>query len=307
MVASGSVPARRLSLRWLAPGLALLIGVPAVVVAWTSYRMERAMCFPERRPTSAEPGSLGLSGARQVSISEGEFTLEGWYLPSASRAATLLIHGAGGNRASLASEARALHEAGLGVLLLELPGHGQSSGVISWGEGERASIRAAVTWLAAQPDVDSRRLGGLGFSLGGYMLAQVAADEPRLRAIALAGTPSDLVERLKLTHQRFGFVGLWPAELAFRQAGTDPSLLPALGAVKRVAPRPLLVVTGDRDTLVPPSMAQALYDSAQQPKYLDVIRGAGHGDYSRAAPVAYEARLVEFFQTSLQLHSAESG
>ncbi len=50
-------------------------------------------------------------------------------------------------------------------------------------------IRQAVDWMAAQPNVDSSRMGSFGISMGGIAGCLSAAVEPRLRAhvIALAG------------------------------------------------------------------------------------------------------------------------
>jgi dienelactone hydrolase len=55
----------------------------------------------------------------------------------------------------------------------------------------RADIRHALTFLAAQPGVDPRRLGGFGISMGGGHMLSLAAWEPRLRAVAVASTGID--------------------------------------------------------------------------------------------------------------------
>jgi fermentation-respiration switch protein FrsA (DUF1100 family) len=47
-------------------------------------------------------------------------------------------------------------------------------------------------------------------------------------------------------------------------------------AINRVAPRPLLIVQGDQDDVVPYTQAQQLYDAASEPKELWMIKGAGH-------------------------------
>ena len=53
---------------------------------------------------------------------------------------------------------------------------------------------------------------------------------------------------------------------------------------------PVLVVHGANDTLVPPAMAQRLYDAARGPKRLVLVEGAGHSWVARRAGGAvYEA------------------
>jgi carboxymethylenebutenolidase len=51
-----------------------------------------------------------------------------------------------------------------------------------------AAVRDAVTFVAERPNVDVRRIGVLGFSLGAYLALALAAEDPRIRAvIALSG------------------------------------------------------------------------------------------------------------------------
>jgi uncharacterized protein len=69
--------------------------------------------------------------------------------------------------------------------------------------------------------------------------------------------------------------------------------------VQHIAPRPLLIVQGDHDDLVPEWMAHQLYAGARDPKELYIIRGAHHADYAATAPVEYGARLVDFFERAL--------
>ncbi|HEX5416162.1 MAG TPA: dienelactone hydrolase family protein [Chloroflexota bacterium] len=48
------------------------------------------------------------------------------------------------------------------------------------------------------------------------------------------------------------------------------------GAVNRLAPRPILIVQGENDQVVPADCANYIYDKAQEPKQLVVIPGADH-------------------------------
>jgi carboxymethylenebutenolidase len=45
-------------------------------------------------------------------------------------------------------------------------------------------LKAALTWLAQQPDVDGARLGAIGFCLGGSFAVAWACSDNRLKAIA---------------------------------------------------------------------------------------------------------------------------
>ncbi len=56
--------------------------------------------------------------------------------------------------------------------------------------------------------------------------------------------------------------------LASQSAGT--------GGANRVSPRPLLLVHGDRDTVLPAECSKLIYERALEPKELVILHGAGH-------------------------------
>lgn len=279
-------------------GLAVLAVVPAFGIAYRAYRQQRVVFFPERRPVAVSNAAAGIAGVQDVTFRAGDVELRGFYAPSRNRRAVLLVHGAGGDRSSLLHEARVLAKRGYGVLSYDLPGHGESGGEIRWAEPERASVRAALDWLVESGDVDAERLGALGFSLGGYVLAQVAAVDARLAAVVLSGTPSDPVEQVRFQHARYSLLSELPALFVLRRGGMDLDVR-ALDYVSRIAPRPLLVIGGERDHTVPATMAESLFRAAREPKRLYVVPGADHGSFVEKGGAVYEARLVGFFDESL--------
>jgi carboxymethylenebutenolidase len=46
-----------------------------------------------------------------------------------------------------------------------------------------AAVRDAVSYVAEQPGIDARRIGLLGFSLGGYLAMALAVEDQRIRAV----------------------------------------------------------------------------------------------------------------------------
>jgi pimeloyl-ACP methyl ester carboxylesterase len=273
--------------------------VPAAWIAVRAYLQQVNVFFPKRKPVGMSAAVAGLPRLEDVSFHANERAVRGWYSPAMNRGAIILLHGAGGDRASLVVEARALSNAGFGVLSFDLPGHGDSEGDIHWSESERGALRSAVDWLVRREEVDPKRIGAVGFSLGGYVLVQVAASDERLSAIALVGTPSDPVAQAEFQHRHFGRLTQLPALYALRRGGMDLEVR-ARDFVGKVAPRPLLVVTGTDDGTVPKAMADELYRAAGEPKTLVVIEGAGHGGYETKAPGTYPAAIVEFFERSLR-------
>jgi fermentation-respiration switch protein FrsA (DUF1100 family) len=133
--------------------------------------------------------------------------------------------------------------------------------------------------------------------MGAYVAAQVAPDEPRFRALALAGAPTTLDEVARWQYGKWGPIGYLPARLAFQRGGLQPDF-DLRQAVRRIAPRPVLIATGAHDTIVPPSMTSQLYDAASSPKEFYKSPHAGHGHYVANDP-AFAEMLVSFFTRHL--------
>ena len=286
---------RRL-IRWvLAAALALL--------AWQLFRAVRAARFELSyfRPRHWEvprPPDADALGLREATFASDSTTLHGWYLPTRNGAAIVAVHGSGGDRRDLLPEARLFAAAGYGVLLYDSPGHGESGGTPRWGAPERAAIRAAVGYLLQQTDVRAERLGAYGYSLGGYVLAGAAAEDPRIRAVAIAGTPSDPMTQTRYEYRHSGPFGVYGALAGVRLSGMDVHTARPIDVVSSIAPRPLLIVGSTGDGSVPVDMAAQLFSAARDPKELLTLRGADHGKYLEAAP-EYGARLREFFDRTL--------
>ena len=276
-----------------------VFGASVLAVAVHKYRQQQQIFFPKRAHVELPAKKSGLAAALDVRFDAGPLTLRGWYVPSKNGSAVALMHGAGGNRAQLLPEAHSLADHGFGVLLFDWPGHGESSGEVHWNAGERASLSAALDWLSARSDVSNRSLGAYGFSMGGYVVAQVAASDRRLSAVVLAGTPANQREQVAFQHGRLSLLGELPALYALRRGGMEIERLRPIDEVAKIYPRALLIVGGTHDFIVPPSMAPALHARAGEPKELLMIEGAGHGDYAAVGGSAYLQKLSAFFRRAL--------
>ncbi len=290
--------------RWrrYAPALLCALGMLVVLrIAGKSYLW--ALIDFESGPAaeiSKHPDETGIPGLAEVSfISRDGTHLAGWYVPSQNRAAVVLTHGTNVDRAWMLPETKILANGKFGVLAFDWPGNGGSQGEVHWGAGERAALAGAVDWLASRSDVDPQRIGGLGFSMGGYIMAQVAATDTQLRAVVLEATPTAFGEYERWAHKRWGLLSGLPAIWAARHSGMPLDEMRPRDVVASIAPRPLLIIGGDVDPIVPPFMTHALYESAREPKTLWMVPGAEHGSYVKVVPKEYRKRLVEFFSRTL--------
>jgi dienelactone hydrolase len=134
----------------------------------------------------------------------------------------------------------------------------------------RSLLAAGITWpgvmlwddirsldyLAARPEVDVRRLGCVGLSVGGYRSFVLAALDPRIKAAVDVGWMTSLGSQIR--RHIVNTIGL-----TFHVVGLYRYLdLPDLAAL--VAPRSLLVINGSRDQLFALEGVQAAFEKIQQ-------------------------------------------
>ncbi len=176
---------------------------------------------------------------------------------------------------------------------------GQSKGKVRWDGQARRALVAAVDWLASRPEVDPRRIGGLGFSMGGFVLTQVAAEDSRLRAVVLEAPPPSFEDYLQEHDTHWGYLSEWAGWLAMHNAGLLDPAHASVKVIARIAPRPVLLLSGTKDTEVPSRLVSKLYNAARDPKALWIVEGAEHGNYFAVAAAEYTQKLTGFFTTNL--------
>jgi uncharacterized protein len=173
---------------------------------------------------------------------------------------------------------RLAEEAGWTVLTFNFRGTGASEGDFSLG-GWLADLRAAVDALLATGEVDAVWL--CGSSTGGSLAICAAAEDERVRGVAALSARADFDDwashpRRFLEHAReIGVVRnpRFPAEV---EAWTrELREIRPLSLAAKLPPRPLLLVQGSDDDVVPAVDARALADCHGDAE-LRMIQGAGH-------------------------------
>jgi pimeloyl-ACP methyl ester carboxylesterase len=289
---------------WALAGIAALGVLFAVVVVVRTFRMELRTLESSHYPVPRPPGEPWLAAATDVSlVTPHGVTMRGWRVPSANGAAVLLVHGAYADRTQRLGEARILVGAGYGVLLFDLPGNGESGGRRRRGD-EQDFIRAGIDALASSPDVQAGRVGAFGFSTGAAVLSEIAAQDPRVRGVVLAGCYTDTEEHIRHDYGRWGALSGEAALWAARYAGLVP--LHPLANVPAIAPRSVFFIQGDADPIVNHDSAARLYAAAREPKALWIIPGVGHGGFLEGAGPEYGRRLVSFYDRALRAGAASA-
>jgi hypothetical protein len=227
--------------------------------------------------------------------------LEGWFIPSRNGATIIAFPGRKGPQ----RQARMLAKHGYGVLLFDRRGEGHSEGrpdALGWG-GD-ADIKAALRYLRERPDVDPKRIGGIGLSVGGELMLETAAETGDLAAVVSEGAGARTMAEELDTEGLAGVervltgltYGLRDAVHAVATDHTPPKHLETL--VPRIAPRPLLLIA-DPESANGERLNRRYFAKAHEPKALWEIPHAGHVNGIAARPGEYERRVVGFFDDAL--------
>lgn len=157
--------------------------------------------------------------------------------------------------------------------LADAPGDFSASGWIE-------DIASAVRALRSEENAQQVFLAGLG--LGGALCIAAAAADSTIGGVATLGAPADLMAwtgdpRSFLAHARS--VGLiqsasFPPEVD--QWTREWRDLRPLELARKLNPRPVMVIHGSEDEVVPDLDARALADAAGDGADLRLIAGAGH-------------------------------
>lgn len=294
---------RRRVLTFVSLGAALGILLVVAGRAARVFQLEVRSLAPHPTVIDAAPARRVLPGLEEVSWTAPSGKLSGWFARGASAGAVVLVHGSGGNREQMLEEMRLLHERELSVLAFDLPGHGASEGEGRYGEPMDRAVSSAVDFL--KRDASHEAITGIfGFSLGGHVALQAASRDARLRAVAVAGTPADLGRQAEHEYASYGSWFVGPAFFAMRLRGLDPAER-AEDAAEHLS-RPLFVVAGGRDAVVPRELVEPIYARASSPKRWLFLPRAEHGHYVESSGDEYARALGDFFVAALNDDRAES-
>jgi dienelactone hydrolase len=129
-------------------------------------------------------------------------TITGTYYPAkqTNAPAVLLIHSVARNRGIWTDFATLLQQNGIAALAIDLRGHGESTRKITADgpvtldfhnatpadyQDMLLDIEVAVDWLQAQPEIDKKRIGIVGESLGANIVLRYAAINEDLAAVVV--------------------------------------------------------------------------------------------------------------------------
>jgi fermentation-respiration switch protein FrsA (DUF1100 family) len=284
-------------LAWRYTRRLLLTGATLLIALFVLFPLALAYGFSHVARTDTPRGNLGAP-YRPVEFEASDgLRLKGWFVPAKNGATVIVYPGLNGTQ----EHARMLVRHGYGVLVFDRRGEGASEGdpnALGWGfDGD---LLGAVAFLRRRTDVDPRRIGGLGLSVGGEALLQSAAQTKQLRAVVSdgAGARSIREDAIEPTLHKLPEIALSAGISAGLSVFSNRLPPPNLKTLAGRITTPVFFIYATRGAGGEERNPQ-YYDTARGPKQIWHI-ATTHTHGLRTHRREYERRVVGFFDRTLR-------
>lgn len=257
-----------------------VLGLVGGLIVAAALFFVRYMVQPPRQPIGATPADAGLPFEAVTFPARDGLRLAGWFIPAGASEASeasstpqptiILVHGwpwtrlgEGGDNvmAGLMGAApvdllrltHSLYGAGYSVLMFDLRNHGESApgGPVTFGLRESNDLLGALEYVSGRDDVDSGRIGTVGFSMGGNTVLYTLPQTQQIKAAVAVQPTSVPVFAGRLAKDIMGPIGAPVLAITgwlYQQAsGLRMSALEPVFAASGAGDVPVMYVQGDGD------------------------------------------------------------
>jgi uncharacterized protein len=279
----------------LATIFALLLAF-AVTILWVSYQQSIDYLHPARQTVSGDLlRANGIDFQEIQLLTEDHVRLSAWYTPPKNGVVILLAHGYGDKRAEDYQVLFASH--GYGVVAWDFRAHGESEGDFSsLGYYEVLDAKAALDFARAQLGVE--HVGAWGGSMGAVTMIRATAQYPEIEAL-IADSPFATLEEEMDLRVPFPLLRVLIRFFAERQSGVTVESVRPIDDITRISPRPVFLIQGMGDGMVPLHSAQRLYDAAGEPRQLWTENDVPHLNMYAYYKTRYTKHVIKFFDEYL--------
>jgi pimeloyl-ACP methyl ester carboxylesterase len=227
----------------------------------------------------------------------------------------------GSNRWSCRAYCEHLIAAGYDVFAFEVRNQGDSDTQkeyepLQWvTEHEVRDTEAALAYLKSRPDADPRGVGFFGISKGGGAGLIAASRNPDILCCVtdgVFGTYTTIIPYMRYWFQIYNdhrirqaiapswYYGLIAMAALRGIARARHCRFPHLEqALRRLSPRPVLMIHGGGDTYIKPAMAQSLFRCLGESSEFWLVEGAKHNQALQLSGEEYRRRVLNFFNEHL--------
>jgi uncharacterized protein len=284
----------------------LLIALVLVYAGISVYVADK-LSHPTRRALTSTPADYGMTYSDvDFASTVDNIPLKGWFMDSPGDKTILVMHGRNStkdNRVAMETS-RSLYQRGYDIFTFDFRAHGESGGDrYSLGPWEVRDVAGALNYLKSK---GVTQVGGLAYSMGASTEILAAPDHPEIKALVADSPFADLSALLdKELPKNSGLPSLFnPGILAAGQVVFGLNLLDNKPErqMAQLKDRPVFLIHGDADALVPVSHAYRFQQAAaNDPNFtLWIVPGAAHVGSYDVEKEEYLNRVGDFFDKNLK-------
>ena len=221
------------------------------------------------------------------------------------------IHGGGRDRRAWLRHLPLFQKHGYSALLFDFREHGLSSGSsrgFTYGMKERYDVVAAVKYMREVRGF--KHVAVVGTSVGGASAIMAGAIDPTIDVIVaenpiltcaqlqdgyLRSIVGGYFSHTRISNHIFRFFRFVCSNWLNLRIGNKPSkACQAAHVIHKLSPRPVFLMHGTYDDVVPPSHSERLYERAAEPKELWICPQADHCCLYNQDPMGFETKLMGF-------------
>lgn len=275
---------------------------------WGCARIAKKALHPaaKRKPLDVWPDQYKLPFENVYFKTEDGVQIKGWFIPNPSSDKTIiLMHGWGMNRGDVFKNTYFLHDLGYNLMYFDFRALGESGGTVSSiGYLEVKDLQAAIQFLKDTRPFACEKIGLYGLSMGGMVAICEAAQNPGIKCVVAEASYYSfrrVVSRWAWVHNKVPYFPLMPIVLHYmrRNLAANPERYSPKYNIPKIAPRPVFIIHGRYDNLVPAAQAKMLFKCAGEPKEIWLVPGAKHNKCAEVGGYEYKQRLADFYKKYL--------
>lgn len=253
--------------------------------------------------THLEPKDAGLPQENIKIQTDDGISLDGWLVKQSenSKGTVIYLHGVGDCKTDGIPITQMLHRERYHVFLYDSRRHGESGGnYCTYGWYEKRDLSTVIDYLHGRNDLKIGNIRLFGTSMGAAVALQAAAVDDRIKGVIAEASFTDLrtvsvdYQRriIKLPWHFLRNVAMSRSQSIAHFKARDVSPLEAVNTLTI----PVLFIHGENDSLIKCEYSKTLYEAANEPKQLLIVRNGDHNDLLEVGGANYRETILSFLQ-----------
>jgi len=250
--------------------------------------------FSGKKEIVSTPAEVGLCYTEVRIETEDGVALQGWSIPGqADMPLIVIFHGDDANISDSVGLLRYFNELGFSTFIFDYRGFGKSQGAVTSEEDLYIDGRNVVGYVKSK-GWQLKQMIFYGHSMGAAVALQMALENPPAAVVLQSAFTSMAAIAWHTAPIAYALFGWWTIDAKFYN----------LEKIEYLSV-PLVIFQGGKDKIVPPAMADRLFNQARKPKAIYLIPEGGHVDLYKVGGRKYKNAWLDLVKYCLSMSKKE--